>query len=294
MDYAPDTDDQAPMTCPTTPSNPPRALIAAMQSLLGPSWSDKVAGLGQQRALMDRQAGKRFHDARLGEAFIQAILTGTGAPWGRVRPALDDVRALLRDYDPSYWPTLNDGDSDALYACLKGHHACGQRTRRMLRLGMQCLQVLHHHAGAYGSLEAFLADRLKAHHSSVIGLLRDLGTPGPYKLPGMRVAIAAEALKNAGFDTLKPDLHIRRFAACLGIFAFRRWDASKPYGAPPTSEGETIRLLVAMHEFAVAAGVSDITLDNLAWLVCSSLEGGGFHLPNQALRKLGQSAGLLA
>lgn len=49
-----------------------------------------------------------------------------------------------------------------------------------------------------------------------------LGLPrNRYKLPSFGVALAAEAMKNLGFDVAKPDRHILRAAGLFGLVGFK-------------------------------------------------------------------------
>lgn len=50
-----------------------------------------------------------------------------------------------------------------------------------------------------------------------------LGSQGEYKLPSFGVALAAEALKNLGFDVAKPDRHLTRAVGSFGLVRINRW-----------------------------------------------------------------------
>jgi len=76
-------------------------------------------------------------------------------------------------------------------------------------------------------------------------------------LPGFGIALAAEALRNLGFDLAKPDRHVCRAMGSWGLVRFERWNQKGPYTPPLTRPGElvaamsAVRLLARINKVAV-------------------------------------------
>ena len=99
-----------------------------------------------------------------------------------------------------------------------------------------------------------------------------LGSRGPYKLPGLGVPLAAEALKNLGFAVAKPDRHVMRAVGSFGLVRFNRWE-SGPRGKPVSQSKEKfLEVMVAVERIAKAAERSVVVVDNAIWLLCAKDE----------------------
>ncbi len=111
-----------------------------------------------------------------------------------------------------------------------------------------------------------------------------LGLPSSrYKLPAFGIALAAEALRNIGFDLVKPDRHILRAAGSFGLVEFIRWEdrgATKPPNARPS---ELLETMSNMEKFAESVGECACLVDNAIWLLCAR---SGSHLSNEDLKGL--------
>jgi thermostable 8-oxoguanine DNA glycosylase len=99
----------------------------------------------------------------------------------------------------------------------------------------------------------------------------------------MGLAIAAEALKNIGFDVAKPDRHINRAVGSFKFVSFSKWPDRSERKPPQCSEKDLIEVMRAMDRFATSVGVRVSFLDNAIWLLCCK---SGLYLSNQQLSKL--------
>ncbi len=99
----------------------------------------------------------------------------------------------------------------------------------------------------------------------------------------MGIPIAAEAMKNIGFDVAKPDRHINRALGSFGLLTFTNWPDMTNYKGPVCSENELINIMRIMKEFANAVGVLPTFLDNAIWLLCCK---SGLYLKNQQLSRM--------
>ena len=121
-----------------------------------------------------------------------------------------------------------------------------------------------------------------------------LGCKGEDKLPGLRVALAAEALKNLGYDVAKPDRHVMRAIGSFGLVRFDRWQDARDAGngrAPPssTSRERLLAVMAAVEEIANAANKSVALVDNAIWLLCAK---SALHLTNRELAAISRESGL--
>lgn len=121
-----------------------------------------------------------------------------------------------------------------------------------------------------------------------------LGRSGPDKLPAFGVALAAEALKNLGYDVAKPDRHVVRAVGSFGLVPFDSWPDARDAGngrEPPrsTSRERLLAVMAAVQEIANAADKSVAFVDNAIWLLCAK---SALHLTNRELAVIARKSGL--
>ena len=115
-----------------------------------------------------------------------------------------------------------------------------------------------------------------------------LGCGGEYKLPSLGVSLAAEALKNLGFDVAKPNRHVMRATGSFGLVHFSRWPDMK-YGrngrVPPvsTSKKRLLAVMAAVQKIAEAADKRVVLVDSAIWLLCAK---SGLYLTNRELAEI--------
>ena len=109
-----------------------------------------------------------------------------------------------------------------------------------------------------------------------------LGGQSQYKLPSLGVALAAEALKNLGYDLAKPDRHMMRAVGSFGLVWFNRWKhAQRGRGYPgSTSRKKLLEVMTTAEQIAEAANESVAFVDNAIWLLCAKDE---LYLTNSEL-----------
>ena len=111
-----------------------------------------------------------------------------------------------------------------------------------------------------------------------------VGTPGSdHKLPGFGIPLAAEALRNLGYDLAKPDRHVNRAIGVFGMVEFSRWEDRSGTKAPEATPQEMLQCMAAVEEWAAGVGVPTSFLDNALWLLCAKM---GLYLDNAALGTL--------
>ena len=80
------------------------------------------------------------------------------------------------------------------------------------------------------------------------------------------MALAAEALKNLGFDVAKPDRHVARAVASFGLVPFHNWPDRDGRTAPSfSSKSSYLAVMQAIQDLATAAGMSVVLVDIAIW-----------------------------
>lgn len=111
-----------------------------------------------------------------------------------------------------------------------------------------------------------------------------LGIPGSAKkLPGLGIPIAAEGLRNMGFDVCKPDRHICRAMGSLCLVRFRRWPDRTGNKRPDATASEMLATMSVVETTARFAGVRPTLLDTAIWLLCARM---GLGLRNAQLASI--------
>lgn len=97
----------------------------------------------------------------------------------------------------------------------------------------------------------------------------------------MGIPLAAEAMKNIGYNVAKPDRHVCRTTGCFGLVSYRHWADQSTTKAPMTSPKELIETMRAMEVWARLIGSPPSYVDQMVWLVCARM---GPHLTNAKLK----------
>lgn len=145
-------------------------------------------------------------------------------------------------------------------------------------------RLLCNYSEQFGSLDQFFIHIERQTNNDTITLVQQLGSPrSQYKLPAIGIPVAAEAMKNIGFDVAKPDRHINRALGSFGLVTFANWPDRTNHKAPLCTENEMINVMRFMHDFANQVGVLVTFLDNAIWMLCCR---SGLYFKNQMLSAL--------
>ena len=109
---------------------------------------------------------------------------------------------------------------------------------------------------------------------------------GGDKLKGLGPALAAEAMKNIGFDVAKPDRHVNRAVASFEWMTFRKWEPNKPreeFGAPIPTPTECLCAMTLVESIATQADQRVAFVDNAIWLLGAD---GGLHVTNREFARM--------
>ena len=131
---------------------------------------------------------------------------------------------------------------------------------------------LEAHSRSSRGLHNYLENLLKERGGDPIGLAVTLGGKRfglVHKLPGFGIALAAEFLKNVGYDVAKPDRHVNRALGCFGWVSFKKWSDRNGTQAPEAKEEELIAVMREVARCAQSVSQSACFVDNVIWVLCA-------------------------
>ena len=195
-------------------------------------------------------------------AMVYSMLS-SGIMWERVEPLTDletgmiqPLDDLFHQYDPDY-----AGSCDPLNLCdgIKGLHLASQYTRNqmtaLVEVNIPKLKAIEQ---KYGSIDTYYKKYITI-DCNLTRLIRQLSSSDSKdKLAQMGEALTAEYLKNVGYDTAKPDRHIRRI---LG---------SKYLACSAKQDVPVYETLDIVAEIANELSKSAAEVDYILWSYCAS------------------------
>jgi|GEM_PF-1237061 len=259
-------------------------ILSIMDSSL-PDWKERIKVGGQPSAVEAREKGYRFSGNQIFEAVVKAVLSNS-TDWSKVERILPELTHLFKDFNLAYYSALSESDIDQVFVpWFKARRAGALTMRRDLTYLIETATRLRDHSVRFASLEGYFSSLLRAADDDCIELVRRIGSvQSQHKLPAMGIPIAAEMLKNIGYDVAKPDRHINRAMGCFGMVHFSKWKDQSAHKPPEASKTEMMEVMRAVDRFAKAINVRVSFLDNTIWLLCAK---GGLYFTNEQLRRLG-------
>lgn len=204
--------------------------------------------------------------------------------WERLKPKID---IWFHGYDLDWYASASEPQTSELYRHFQDENIASRTLRARLRDLVKAAQRLVHQRDTYGTLDAYFCDLVNQ-----AGCPREaassIGRAGPHKLPGLGLALAAEALKNLGYDVAKPDRHILRAVGSFGGVSFRNWPDRCDFKHPEASDHEKLLAMAFVEDMARATGNATVLVDNSIWLLCSEPKSG-LHFTNRELERLARS-----
>lgn len=249
-----------------------------------PKWRDRINNGGQVSAVEARENGYQFFDKEVFEGIVKAVLSNS-TDWSKIERVLPELHTLFHDFDIEFYSGLTAQDVIRDFLPWFENRWAGSLTmKQSLTSLIETAKQLCEYSQRFGSLDRYFISLLKMCNNDTVTLVEKLGSPkSKYKLPAMGLAIAAEALKNIGFDVAKPDRHINRAVGSFKFVSFSKWPDRSERKPPQCSEKDLIEVMRAMDRFATSVGVRVSFLDNAIWLLCCK---SGLYLSNQQLSKL--------
>lgn len=168
-----------------------------------------------------RNAGEKFSIQDHIRAMVYSMIS-SGAPWKRVEESLDPVTGKITDldkvfqnYDPEF---LQNQSPDQLIRLIAGCQFQSIYTKAQMESLRTNISKFLKWEMTYGSIDAYYQTIIEK--EGLLALLKALSAYGSAdKLTQLGPALAAEYLRNVGYDMPKPDRHITRIlgSTCLGL-----------------------------------------------------------------------------
>ncbi len=241
-----------------------------------PQWRERIEGLGQVKAVKERMSGATWNDDEVFEASLMSLLS-SNIGWSKIEKICSELRGLFSGFSLETYAALQDAkiENDFIPWFESRKAGAPWLKRNLLLLKNTALKLLKH-SRTHGSAEHYFTSLAHGCGNDPKQMALQLGrTGGKYKLEGFGVPLAAEMLKNLGFDVAKPDRHIVRAVESFVLVNFRN--------SKTPNESEFLQTMTVVEDIASAADEYISFVDNAIWLLCA---GSGLHLTNEELRKL--------
>lgn len=233
-----------------------RRLGASLDAVL-PHWRRHIEELGQLPLIRARMDGWRPSDAEVVHALLLAFLSAM-TDWRRIQESRPELLGLLDGRrEPRQVAQLSETSLATIEHWFLERRLGSVLLRRQLFWLRSAATVFVRMQNEGGTVDGFFEAAREA-DQDLVSLLSD--QESDWKLPGVGVALAAEFLKNLGYDEFKPDRHTIRM---LGPSRLAVCDRLDP-------------LSVRRHGIALAraAGIPAAELDQMLWLYCARGYGG--------------------
>jgi len=248
------------------------------------TWTRLIEHFGQVAAVERREAGAHWTDEEVFEALLRAVLSNN-TDWAKVERVLPELRDLFSGFSLDKYAKVTDGYVvQRLVPWFKQRRAGSMTLRRSLVGLAQTARILREWSIHHGSAEHYFLDVIGSSGGDPKVAAVVIGQAGTSKkLPALGVPIAAESLRNMGFDVCKPDRHVCRAAGSFGLVRFRKWPDRARTKAPEATAEEMLQTMTVVERLARNAGERTTLVDNAIWLLCSQM---GLHMSNEALEAM--------
>ena len=252
-------------------------------------WRNRVDDFGQIAAVKRRSDGLPWTDNETFEALLKAVLSNNTG-WSRIEQIPeDDLKDLFCEFSLHSYAELPQCEIGERIVPWFSERKAGSRTlKRDLENLRLCARRLSEYSRTEGLAESYFTLLVRRLDGDPKLAVLELGLQGELKLPGFGVAVAAEALKNLGFDVAKPDRHVKRAVGCFGLVPFERWRNRVGRTSPPQrSKATYLAVMGAVRDIAVSADVPVVEADNAIWLLGAR---SGLSLTNAELAEIAHKA----
>ena len=253
-----------------------------------PKWRDRADEMRQLAAVEERFAGRTWSDDKVFEALLMAVLSAN-TDWSKIEGVQAELSELFSGFSLERYAVLSDAEIGCRFPPWFTERKAGSITlaRNLVNLAATA-RILLDYSRTHGTADCYFTSLLhRCGGDPKLAALR-LGCPGEYKLPALGVPLAAEALKNLGFDVAKPDRHVMRAMGSFGLVHFMRWTGSsngRIGRATPvsTSKNSLLAVMTAVQDIAEAVDERVVLVDNAIWMLCARSR---LHLTNPELAEM--------
>lgn len=255
-------------------------------------WPQLIDHYGQVAAVERRIAGHKWSDDQVFEALLRAVLS-SNTDWDRVESVLPELRDAFRDFSLGAYAAISDTEVDQrLVPWFKARKAGSVSLKKNLKYLAKAARKLIAYSASSGSAERYFLDAVNDSGGDAKRAAIALGTLGStWKLPALGISIAAESLRNMGFDICKPSGHICRAVGSFGLVQFRRWPDRSGTKAPAAHTLEMLETMETIETLAANLGLKAVLLDNALWLICARNREVNIGMSNADLAAMASQAG---
>ena len=249
-----------------------------------PSWRRRVESFGQMAAVKSRATGRTWSDDEVFRALLLAVLS-TNTDWSKVERVQGELADLFSGFSLDSYAERRPGEiGERVVPWFLERKAGSVSLERNLVDFIGTARKLAAHRRTHGSAESYFTSLVRRSGGDPKRAALHLGRQGEYKLPAFGVALAAEALKNLGFDVAKPDRHLGRAMGSFGLARFERWPGRSGRASPPlTSRASLMAVMTAAERIATEAARPVVLVDNAIWMLCAR---SGLYLTNPELAEM--------
>ena len=223
--------------------------IEACLDLRHVHWQKRVEEFGQVRAVQERSGGRVWSDDQVFKAILLAVLS-SNTVWSKVEAVLADLSELFDNFSLETYAGHSDTEIvNRFVPWFIGRKAGSMSLRRGLVNLTRTARILLRHSKRHGSADDYFTSLVHQCDDDPKHVALRLGGQGEHKLPSIGVALAAEALKNLGFDVAKPDRHMMRAMGSFGLVRFNRWKPTDGrWGSPKSPSAKKLLEVMTVAE----------------------------------------------
>ena len=253
-----------------------------------PGWRSRVDAFDQIAAVEARAAGKTWSDDETFKGLLLAVLSNN-TDWSKVERIQAELAELFSGFSLKSYAELPACEvGERILPWFLDRKAGSVTLKRDLINLIGAARILFEYSRVHGSAEIYFTSLVRELDGDPKQAALRLGSPGKGKLPALGVALAAEALKNLGFDVAKPDRHIKRAVASFGLVPCEKWPGRNGRAAPSfSSRRSCLAVMEAVQDIATAAGAPVVLVDNAIWMLCAK---SGLYLTNPGLAELARDS----
>lgn len=253
-----------------------------------PGWRRWVDSFGQMAAVRARADGRAWSDDEIFHGLLLAVLS-SNTDWSKIERVETELAELFSGFSlESYAGCQPSEIRERFVPWFRERKAGSIALETNLANLIRAARMLLGHSREHGSAESYFTSLVQRCDGDPKRAAMHLGVQGEYKLPAFGVALAAEALKNLGFDVAKPDRHAARAVGSFGLVRFERWHGRVGRAAPSLSSRKSLlEVMTAVQEIATVASTPVVLVDNAIWMLGAR---SGLYLTNPELAEMARES----
>ena len=252
------------------------------------NWKEEVAATSVVHQLIKRRSNNnKFSDKDIFEGILLGILSNN-TDWRKIKKIKNELKIKFNDFDlKSYSQNSEKYITETIIPWFVSNKSGSLTLKKDLHNLIYTSKKLAKYSDENGSADQYFTVALSEAKKDVIELAISLGTDTKWKLKGFGVPLAAEALRNIGYNLSKPDRHILRAVGSLQLVNFDSWENEERIGrnSPPASISNLREAMKAVDELAKENKEETTFVDSVIWTACAK---GGAWLTNEELTEIGK------